>query len=158
MNGKKIYLAGPITGLEYEETVGWRQEFKDLISKKLPLGMTHCASPMRGKEYFKDKGKISVLSAPEMPLSTSKAIMTRDHWDCYTADIIVANLLKTTKISVGTVMEIAWSYSYKKPLILIMEQNNIHYHPMLWEAAGFHATTLEEGVNLVAALFNCDIV
>jgi hypothetical protein len=42
----KVYLAGPITSLSYDETNSWRVWFKREITKS---GRVKCLSPMRGK-------------------------------------------------------------------------------------------------------------
>ena len=50
---KKIYLAGPISGLTYEGAQDWRDEFSASISAEIA-----CFSPLRGKEYLKMRGPL----------------------------------------------------------------------------------------------------
>ena len=156
LGGMKIYLAGPITGCMYEDATDWRTWFSDTLAQVVSPDAAYCASPMRGKHYLRDTGPIAVMGHPS-PLSTNRAIMTRDHWDCMTADIIVANLLGTEKVSIGTVMEIGWAHAYRKPLVLVIEAGNLHQHPMVLEAAGFTVTTLEEAVHVCHVILQGDL-
>lgn len=140
------YLAGPITGLSFGESVDWREKFSLLVAPKVQ-GL----SPMRCKDYLKDEAKIA-HSYPT-PLSCPKAIISRDFNDCKRCDILVANFLGSDKVSIGTTMEIAWAYSFRIPIILIMEKDlNPHEHPMIREAAGFYAETVKDAANMTKAI------
>ena len=146
----KIYLSGPIAGLSYNETMGWRDFFAAEVAKFSPD--IFCASPMRGKEFLRDI-KSFKPNGYDHPLSTGKGIMTRDHWDCMTSDLIVVNLLGAERVSIGTVMEMAWGHAYRKPIILIMEdKGNVHEHALLMETVGLRVQTLDEAVQIVRAL------
>lgn len=148
----KIYLAGPISGCEYRECTDWR---KDVTQRLSPLGV-ECLSPMRAKEYLEKVGKIEG-SYPELgAFASAKGIMSRDHWDCMRADLVFFNLLGATRVSIGTVMELAWAWAdHAKPTVVVMEkEGNIHAHPMVDEAIRFAATTIDEGIHLVRAILN----
>jgi len=141
----RIYLAGPITGLKHADTIGWRQKFTALLAGTA----IQCFSPMRGKDHLKLLDKIEG-SYPDNILSRSRAIMTRDHFDCTRATIVVANLLREYMPenglpSLGTVMEIGWAFMGRVPLIAIIDEKDSPYdHPMINEAIGFRVTTLEQ--------------
>ncbi len=139
----KIYLAGPITGCNFEDCTDWREEFKRMMPKSI-----QCLSPMRGKEFLKHKGVISG-SFPELgPLASSRGIMTRDFFDCNRADLVLVNFFDAPIISVGTCMEVAWAYMSRTPLVCIMEEGNIHEHPMIEEAIGFRVSNLGEAADI----------
>ncbi len=139
----KIYLAGPITGCNFEECTDWREEFKTLMPESV-----QCLSPMRGKEFLKMRGEIHG-SYPELgPLASSRGIMTRDFFDCTRSDLVLVNFYDATIVSVGTCMEVAWAYMNRTPLVCIMEDNNIHEHPMIHEAIGFRVSTLQEAADI----------
>jgi nucleoside 2-deoxyribosyltransferase len=73
--------------------------------------------------------------------------MTRDYFDCQNCDVILANLLSTKIVSIGTVMECAWAYAFNKPLIMVMEEEgNLHEHAMLREATGFRVSTIDDAI------------
>lgn len=135
----KIYLAGPISGCTFEECTDWRDHFIEMIPKSV-----QCLSPMRGKSFLKDKGIINGSYEEDGPFATRRGIMTRDFFDCNRVDIVVANLLNAESVSIGTCMEIAWAYQSRTPLIAIMEEGNIHEHPMILEAIGFRVDSIEK--------------
>lgn len=149
----KLYLAGPISGCSYEGCTSWREHFQNLILNKCAESQQNfdgnlikCLSPMRGKDYLASEAEISG-SYPNHVLSCSRGIMTRDFFDCGRCDIVVANLLGASIVSIGTVMEIAWAYQSRIPVIAVMEEGNIHNHPMIDEAIGFRVPDLEAAVH-----------
>jgi hypothetical protein len=80
--------------------------------------------------------------------------MVRDHFDATRCGVVLANLLGTDRVSIGTVMEIAWCYEARVPLVVVMEEDgNPHDHPMVNEAASYRVTTLDQAVGVIADLF-----
>jgi nucleoside 2-deoxyribosyltransferase len=156
---RRIYLAGPITGLSYAEARnGWRQDFADLLKEKAPH--IECYSPMRAKQFLEDQKAIS--GDPEAykmhPMAVARGIVTRDHNDVITCDAVVANLAGAKVASVGTVFEMAWCFAYRKPLIVIMGDDerdirvNPHWHPFPEQAAGYVVPTLLDAAHIVQHL------
>lgn len=141
-----VYLAGPIHGLAYETAINWRQYIIDRLPQEIIA-----YSPLRAKHYLKHERELG-HTYEEFPLSTAKGIFARDHYDCMTKDVIFVNLYGSTNISIGTTMEIAWGYAYKKPIILCMEHNNIHSHPMLHEACAYIVDDLDVGIDVLKAI------
>ena len=139
-----VYLAGPITGLSYGGAVDWRESVRTDLARAGIRGL----SPMRGKEYLKDDTGIADEYAG-MVLSCSRGITTRDRFDCNRADLLIVNFLGATKVSIGTVMEIAWADAKRIPVILVIEdEGNVHDHAMIRECTGFRVNTLEEAVKI----------
>lgn len=137
------YLAGPISGTTYEGCTSWR-DYAQLRLAPVILGM----SPMRSKEYLSNETSIGD-SYEDSVLSCQRGIMTRDFFDCGRADIIIVNLLNAERVSIGTVMEIAWAYQNKIPVIAIMEkQGNLHDHAMIREAIGFRVETVDQAIEV----------
>jgi len=148
MNKYSVYLAGPIAGLDYEEGVGWRQESIEKLSEI----NIDAFSPLRKKGYLSTQGNLTG-SFEDWPLSTQRGIYARDRFDCHRVDVVLANLLDSgSRVSIGTVMEIAWAAQNNTPIVLIMEKGNVHHHPMLEEACPFIVETLEEGLEIVEAI------
>ena len=146
----KVYLAGSITGLSYNSAVDWRQEVKSKLEKMGMQGL----SPMRGKDYLLER--TSITQAYDKVLTTQKAIVTRDRNDVYTCDAILMNLLGAERVSIGTMIELAWADAWRKPVVLVMESGNLHDHAMVRELAGFIVSSLDEGVAVLGALLNAD--
>lgn len=140
----RIYLAGPISGCEFDECTDWRYQFTCLIPRSI-----QCLSPMRGKEFLKAHGTIEG-DYPELgPLATSRGIITRDFFDCTRSDIVLVNFLNSgNRVSIGTCMEVAWAYMARKPLIMISEEANVHNHPMMAEATGYRVKTIQEAADI----------
>jgi len=80
--------------------------------------------------------------------------MTRDYFDCTTCDILIVNLLGYTRVSIGTVMEIAWAHAHRIPIICIMEEGNIHDHPMINEAIGFRVESVYDAIDVARAVLD----
>lgn len=129
----KVYLAGPITGSSYEEVTDWRETTKEhlkLMSEKSVQPIVGY-SPMRGKAYLSKEDKICD-SYEDTTMSSVKGINIRDFNDCKTSDVVLVNLLGATRVSIGTVMEIAWARAFKIPIVIVMEkEGNLHDHGML---------------------------
>jgi nucleoside 2-deoxyribosyltransferase len=146
-----VYLAGPIAGLNYAGATEWRD---DAIAQLAAAGIKGL-SPMRAKNYLKDvqefsknchaEGAVNVLSQPS-------SIMTRDRFDATRCDVILVNFLGAEKVSIGTVMELAWADLSRIPIVCVMEPGNIHEHGMVTEAIGIRVTTLEEALEVVKAI------
>ena len=149
----RVYLAGPITNLTYNDCVGWRQEVKDRVG---PHIQTY--SPMRGKQRLKEiaAGSPILDCYEDNPITTAKGINMRDFNDVKRADALFVNMLGATKVSIGTVMEVAWARSMNKPVVCVMEKDNIHQHSMFNYACGYIVDTLDDGIELLNQLLGSD--
>jgi hypothetical protein len=49
-------------------------------------------------------------------------------------------------------MEIAWADMLRKPIVVVMEPENVHQHAMIKESVGFITDNLDEAVDLVIQL------
>ncbi|HON21918.1 MAG TPA: hypothetical protein P5345_01715 [Candidatus Paceibacterota bacterium] len=141
-----VYTGGAISGLTYEECVGWRI----YVASEMPPHI-HILSPMRGKENLND-GKIINGSYEQHPLCSQKGILCRDHYDVCRAHLVLMNFLGAKKLSIGSIMEVAWAYAYRRPLITLMEEDNPHNHPMVREASNFILIDLDEAIKLTIAI------
>ena len=137
---KALFLAGPLTGISYGDALDWRK----YVESKLPSdGIAFSA--LRGKEYV---AKEAVLkdSYPEHLLSTPQGTITRDRYDVSRCDALLVNFLKADRVSIGTIMEMAWADAWRIPIILAMEKGNIHDHAFVRQVAGFIAGDLDEAI------------
>jgi len=148
----RIYLAGPITGLNYEGATDWRES----VSEQLLPGIIG-VSPMRGKEYLKAIGTIGGTSEEAYTrlsvISHPKGVICRDRWDISSCDAVLMNLLGAERVSIGTMIEAGWADAHRKPVIVVREPSNVHAHMMLDEIAGYTVQTLEEAVHILKILF-----
>lgn len=142
-----VYLAGPITGLSFNDCVNWREWFIGQLPKEI-IGL----SPLRGKDYLEHERSVKADYAHKV-LSSERGITTRDYNDVKRSDVVVVNLLGANKVSIGTVMEIAWAKAFQIPTILVMErENNIHEHPMIRDSVGYRVDNLEEALWLTTVI------
>lgn len=150
---KSLYMAGPIRGCSYDGATQWRDDVRAALSH---YGIS-AMSPMRSKNYLKnevdvDGGKL-VDTYAQYPLSTMRAIVTRDRNDCMKCDMVLMNLLGATTVSIGSILEIAWADAARVPVVLVMEKSgNLHEHGMIREMCGFQVETLEEAIGVVKAV------
>ncbi len=138
----KVYLAGPISGLTFDEGQNWREDFRQAIHPAIKA-----YSPLRGKDYLADKGNLEG-SYDEFPLSSGKGITTRDRYDCMGSDLVIFNLLGAKKVSIGTMIELGWADAARVPAILIMEEGNVHSHPMVDNTTHFRVTNVNDAIKL----------
>lgn len=150
-----VYLAGPISGLKYDGATEWR----DAAIADLAAAGIKGLSPMRAKEYLRDRydakggfsatceeyGHLSCLSGP-------RGIMTRDRFDATRCDVLLVNLLGAERVSIGTMMELAWADLKRTPIVCAMETGNVHEHAMVNEAIGLRCATLDEALHVVKAI------
>jgi len=146
-----VYLAGPITGCTYDECTDWRKDFADSMPESIDS-----YSPMRFKKHL-DTGTPIEDNYPQHVMCSQRGIMARDYFDCTRANLVVVNLLGATRISIGTVMEMAWAFTHKIPTVVIMEkEGNVHEHSMLREAMSFRVESLEAAKEVVKAILVTD--
>jgi nucleoside 2-deoxyribosyltransferase len=144
MRKSLVYLAGPITGMSYGASTDWR----DYAAKNID-SQIQTISPMRHKEYLANETAIA-SSYEKNPMSCAKGITTRDRFDCMRSDAVLVNLLGAEKVSIGTVMEVAWADSARKQIVLVIDKaDKVHMHPMLTEACGYIVDNLDEALSIV---------
>lgn len=146
-----VYAAGPIKGTTFAACTTWRRELRDELR---PLGI-EVISPMRFKDFLDREGRLGLEVRSNHQLCLDKGIWTRDTFDVGRCDVLFANLLGTTEVSIGTVAEIAIAGFIRTPIVLAMEPDNIHRHAFVTEPAGYWVHDYREGVEIIKAIL-CD--
>lgn len=148
-----VYLGGPITGLTYDGCTEWREFVMDAVGDDI-----NTISPMRGKQRLKEmlSGEVIEDVHDYDYLASYKGINCRDYWDVQRCDVVFVNLLGAKKVSIGTVMEIAWARAFDKPVICVMEIDNIHRHSMLEFACGYVVTDMNTAIIILKSLLKTD--
>lgn len=145
---KLVYLAGPITGCTYEGCTNWREYAR----KELAEFHIEGVSPMRYKEYLKHMTERILDRYDETVLSSAKGITHRDKWDVCRCDVILVNLLGAERVSIGTMLEVGMATARDKPIVLCIEEGNIHHHSMLETFSGWVVPDFDDGIEIVKAL------
>jgi nucleoside 2-deoxyribosyltransferase len=143
-----VYLAGPITGLTWNEAVGWREYVASVLRSD---GIT-CWSPLRGKDFLQSVGRIADSYPGVHPLSSPAGIVARDRWDVQRADVVLANLTGTKRASIGTILELAWADSARVPVVGVWEEGNVHDHAMIRQIVPYVVRDLDHGLEVVRSL------
>jgi nucleoside 2-deoxyribosyltransferase len=161
MNAKEnvmlVYLAGPISGLNFAGASDWRLDAK----AELAAWGIKALSPLRNQEHLKKVGVFTNAAAEtarlESPMSMPKGLTIRDRWDAMRCDVLLVNLLGATKVSIGTVMEIAWADAKQIPIVTAIEADgsNPHEHAMLDHCIGFRVQTLWDAYDVTRQLLAC---
>lgn len=153
---KLVYLAGPISGLSFDDATTWRQHATDYFS----VNGIDAISPLRGAgsqpdKYFNPNGE---------RWTSMKAIVTRDHFDVKRCDAVLINFLGARRISKGTMMEIAWAHAYGKPVVQAIEDPykvygvadsvNPNWDVFANELIGFTENTLEQALDTMRLLLS----
>lgn len=144
---KLVYLCGPITGLSYAGATDWRAGVRDKLAPEIDA-----LSPMRGKEYLRAETDLG-FNYDHTLLSSNRAITTRDRFDTMRCDLVLANLLGATRVSIGSMIEFGWADAARVPIIAVMEsEGNLHDHGMVKEMAGWIVHSLDEAVAIARAV------
>ena len=138
---KKIYLAGPMAGITFDQANNWR----DYVTSKLDGEIMECFNPTRGESLV--NGVFSALAHGANPCNTVGAITGRDRFDVQTSDLVFMNVIGAKTVSIGTTVELGWADIYRKPLVLCMEESgnphdSIHFRGL----ATYLVNDLDSGI------------
>ena len=148
MRPRKVYLAGPISGLTYDDGQDWRAYAKRVLEGAGIDGF----SPLRGKEFLRSEGVLTGAYTAN-PLAADRGIMRRDFNDVKTSSALLINLLGAKSVSQGTVMEMGWAYLLQIPVIVaVEEQGNLHEHPMNRMTWDYRVPDLDAALAIVQAV------
>ena len=142
----KVYLSGPISGKNFEGATSWRDDARRFLEG---YGV-EVLDPMRGKASLQGQGIIEDQPAICDALIADAAIYRRDHWDVERCDAVLVNLSDSGKrVSIGTMFELAWAWQYRKIVILVLPEDNIHEHAFVRQASSVRVNNLNDALTLV---------
>lgn len=131
--GPKVYLAGPIKGLSYDEATDWRVDAREQLARQGMDGF----SPMRAKHFLKDS--ISISTYPtfyDNVIANPTAIVSRDRYDVMSCDMMLINVQGASSVSLGTAVEIGWADAFRKPMVLVQPSSMCNWCTEERHAAG----------------------
>ncbi|HKM20132.1 MAG TPA: nucleoside 2-deoxyribosyltransferase [Candidatus Dojkabacteria bacterium] len=118
-----VYFAHPISGVSLEVVQQYYDDIRKMFGKicfvQTPMDVVARTDLSERKESFKD------------PAMVNDVITNRDYKFVEGCNVIFANLSKCTRVSIGTVMEIAWAYAHHKYIIIVMDKEGLHEHGMI---------------------------
>lgn len=145
MRSLLVYLCGPITGLSYREATARREWFAARIREMghIPL------SPMRGKQHLLRRRNLSPEGYEDDVISNARSIVARDSWDVTRSDVLLVDFLDAERVSIGSVMEIAWAWLRHKLVIVLMKKGNLHRHAFIEQCASYIVEDEEKALEIL---------
>lgn len=144
---KNVYLAGPISGLSYDEATGWR----NMVTQHLAERGIKCHSPLRGRAFNPSEWDTSMPMGNPL-LSDIRGMFARDRFDATHCTVLFVNLIGAKRVSLGSCMEIAWANLLQIPVVLCMEcAGNIHENTFMLEAVDYRVASVEDGITVVTS-------
>ena len=137
----KLYLAHPISGLSGKEIF----EYYDAITESLGEYFT-VLSPMIGKDYLREISEAKP-NGYKNPISNDHAIFQRDTWMVSQSDIVLCDFSVCARTSIGCCMELAIASWTNKHTIVVMENENVHYHGFILDAADIVFPTISDAIS-----------
>ena len=116
----KLYLAGPITGLTYQEATGWRNQVREALPDDWKV-----LDPMRGKSHLRGMGALAAN------FDSGMDAVSRDLQDIRSADVVLAHFAASdaqTGVSLGTSCEIGYAFALGKPVVAVVRRNTPYDH------------------------------
>lgn len=135
-----VYLAGPISGLSFEEGSGWREyceaNLKNTFNPLLPSD----------KDHLTDGNKFS--NGKDLDNLISDMFFSRDLYWTEKCDIIIANFtIRPPVLGSGTIYELGYAHALRKLIILVGPDENIPLFAT--KGANVHFQTIEEAVEYI---------
>lgn len=151
-----VYCAHPISGLTWDEVYNYYINIKEKLAS-MGFDVLH---PMTAKgairtdvkERFKPAGYNATT-----PMATNHAIFGRDNWMVQQSDILYLDLTGVSAVSIGSVMELAVASLLGKYTVVVMEENNVHRHAFVMEAAKIVFEDAETALNYMKKLIDQEI-
>lgn len=144
----KVYCVHPISGRSADDVFSYYTGVKtDLEAMGYDVLI-----PMFGKGSLRTEIAFKAHGQEGNPLTANHAIFNRDKWMVKQADILYANLLGAKHVSIGSMFELAWGSDNDKQNVVVMEEDNIHRHAFVLEAATVVYNNAEDAMAYLQAL------
>lgn len=150
----RIYIGGPISFKSFQEVVEY---FINKYSEILSQYGYEVLHPMVAKGWLKDQKKLVPEGYHQHPETTNHAIVERDYWMVAESDIVFFDFTQTTKISIGSMFELAWAYQLRKYVVVVMQPENPHWHSFVLEAADIVFPTSSEALEYLRKLIQGEL-
>lgn len=144
-----VYLAGPMTGMTIEHVTTWRKLAESALEE---AGFT-VLDPARGLMFLKPEEVVKDAYEDEFT-ENKHVVFERDKFDSTRADILFVNLKHAHRVSIGTMMEMAWAHLAGRFVVTVIEkEGNPHMHAFVREASSIMFTDPEEACAYIIATF-----
>lgn len=150
MSRPTVYLAGPVTGLDFDSATNWR----DHAEARLEMHGIRAVNPLRCNEYLRQYGTLAQYINIH-PLSTNSGITHRDRFDVMNCDAVLAYFpAEIDRVSIGTCIEFGWADICRKPVVMVRAEGSAYDHAMLNEIAGWITPDFDQGIEIITAILS----
>lgn len=142
----RVYLAGPITGLNVKNANDWRIDPKAKLAAMGMIGI----DPLRSEPPGINDTYEGTYADPKF--GTAKAIASKNMLDVRAADVVLCYMpreLNPNWPSVGTLAELFIAHAWNKPTILVTDEPRLLSHPLVQQAANWILPSLDEALELI---------
>lgn len=143
----KVYTAGPITGLSYDQVMN---RYRKQVAALREYGY-NVICPMVGHDHLKGESYLK-SEGYSIPTTTSRAIKSKDMWMVRQADIVLVDFTDSLKASIGSCFEMAWANMLGKHVLSVIPETNVHRHAFVLECSDIVFTSLNEAYEYLKAL------
>ncbi len=144
-----VYLAGPMTGMTIEHVTTWRRKAEDKLAE---AGFV-VLDPARGLMFLKPEEVVKDAYEDEFT-ENKHVVFERDKFDSTRAEILLVNLKHASRVSIGTMMEIAWAHLCGRFIITVIEkEGNPNMHAFVREASCILFDDPEEACDYIVRTF-----
>lgn len=144
----RVYLAGAIAGLTEKEAKDWRRYVANELSKHMVTGV----SPLRCEPLVGERYEV-VYDDPRF--GSGRAIAAKNEFDTRNCDFALVYLPKPPpggRLSIGSIIELAWAHAFNKPTILVTDDPVIWDHPLTDACASWKLRTLDEAIEVIVGV------
>lgn len=138
----KVYMAGLIEYSVIDKCIQWRKQIVDHYSNWKNSGKVYgdiCfIDPTNGESGFSNNGTSTLLP--------SKVILEKDYMAINKCDLFIANMdsFGVTRPLIGTIMEIAFAYTWHKPIIMITTDALYKNHSFVSNMVSWYFESVED--------------
>lgn len=147
---KSIYLCGPITGASSRHIEDWREYVKSQLEPQI-----ECLSPTR--DSYDAKVQYENPDNRYKRILNGKRVVARDRMDVMNCDVVLVNFENSERVSIGSVGELFWADAYRKPIVAVLPEGNIHHHDMIIDICSYFETSIDMAIARISVLLNLKI-
>jgi nucleoside 2-deoxyribosyltransferase len=140
-----IYLAGIIDGKNIEKCKEWRTQiinhYTNWKNTNQNYGDVCFLNPINGENQISEDGLSSHIP--------SRAILDKDYNAIKKCDLFIVNMnvFGVNRPPIGTIMEIAFAYEFKKPIIMITQDEIYKKHPFVSNMISWYFNSVDDLLN-----------
>jgi len=146
MSKPTIYLAGPMTGLTWEQATQWREKAALILTPSWRV-----VTPVKGQLQSAQSDVITASTMDDtqehLPLAhTATGITAQDEFYVRQSDWVLANFTGSTRVSQGTVWELGFAWGLGKQIISVIPKGDVHDHPFIRRRSHVFVQELDEAI------------